>query len=368
MDGDSSQEKRALALKQGYLRDRKAKCLMLAVCAVLLFALILYAVRLGSSNLSYGDILYYMFHPDGSWNSAVVWDIRLPHIVAAIVTGASLGIAGAVMQSSLKNPMASPFTLGVSNSAAFGAALAILIGGGSVIGSMSTAHPEVSNEVLVTVMAFGFSMISVAVIMVLGKLLNASPETIVLSGMAITSIFSACLSLLQYFADDDSLALIVYWQFGSLDKMTWAHVGIIAGVFIISSIYFAYRSWDYNALEAGDDVARGLGVNVERTRMAGMVIAAVLTAVTVSFTGIIGFIGLIAPHMVKKIVGNSFQYVLPGSMLIGALVLLLSNIVATYGMPVLVNTSIPVGIITSALGGPLFLAILISSQRRKRSC
>ena len=355
-------------ITQGYLRDSRGKVLFLVFCAALLIALILFAVRIGASNLSYVDIIHYIFHPDSSWSSTVVWDIRLPHILAAIVAGAGLGVAGAVMQSVLKNPMASPFTLGVSNSAAFGAALAIMIGGGSIVGSMSATYPQVSNELLTTIMAFIFSMVAVSVIILLTKVMNASPETIVLSGMAITSIFTAGLSLLQYFADQDALALIVYWQFGSLDKLSWTDIYIISGVFIAASLYFAYHIWDYNSMEAGDDVARGLGVNVERTRILGLVVSAVITAVIVSFTGIIGFIGLVAPHIVKKIVGNNFRYVLIGSILIGALVLLVSNIVATYGFANIIDTSIPVGIITSALGGPLFLAILMSSQRRKRGC
>ena len=355
-------------ITQGYLRDVRTKTAFLIVCAVMLIALVVYAVKIGTSDLSYSQIINYILHPDDSWNSTVVWDIRLPHIASAIVAGAALGVAGAVMQSVLKNPMASPFTLGVSNSAAFGAALAIMLGGGTILGSMSTTYPQISNEVLVTVLAFAFSMISVSIIILLTKVMSASPETIVLSGMAITSIFTAGLSLMQYFADDNSLALIVYWQFGSLDKLSWSDTGIIAGVFFAAMLFFIYKTWDYNSMEAGDDVARGLGVDIERTRLLGLVVSAILTAVTVSFTGIIGFIGLVAPHIVKKIVGNNFRYVLIGSVLIGALVLLVSNIVATYGFPMIINTSIPVGIVTSALGGPLFLAILLSTQRRKKGC
>ena len=369
MSGTTSPERYGgRGITEGYLRDSRFKNLFLLLCVAMLTAIVLYAIRIGTTDLSYGDILHYLFHPDDSWDSAVVWDIRLPHITAALLSGAGLGVAGAVMQSALKNPMASPFTLGVSNSAAFGAALAILIGGGTIMGSMGTTHPHVSNEILVTVLAFGFSMISIGVIIALTKIMNASPETIVLSGMAISSIFTACLSLLQYFASDSALALIVYWQFGSLDKISWTDLMIIAGVLAAVLCYFVCRIWDYNAIEAGDDVARGLGINVERTRIIGLVLSAVVTSVIVSFTGIIGFIGLAAPHIVKKIVGNNFRYVLAGSVTVGALVLLVSNIVATYGFPQIISTSIPVGIVTSAIGGPLFLSILISSQRRKMAC
>lgn len=349
----------------GYLAYSRRKVMFLLGVVALLVALCLFSIRLGDTNLSYAQIVSYLFHPNDSWDSTVIWKNRMPRIVAAIAEGAALGVAGAVMQAILRNPMASPFTLGISNAAACGAAFAILMfSGGTIVGSFN-AYAVVSDEFLVPFMAFVFSLISVAVTLLLIKLIDASPMMIVLSGMALSSVFSAVLAFTQYIANETAMSSIVYWQFGSLDKLSWNNICVIIAVLVLVTVYFLYRMWDYNALEAGDEVAKGLGVNINRVRIGGLVASSLITAVVISFTGIIGFIGLIAPHMVKRLIGNDFRYLLPGSMLMGALVLLISNIIATYGFSALISTTLPVGIITSAFGGPLFLAILIAGHRRR---
>lgn len=347
---------------QGYLRYSRRKTLFVAGCAVLLAALSVFTIRLGSSDLSYADILRYLFRPDDSWNTTVVWDLRFRMVAAAILAGAALGIAGSVMQSILRNPLASPFTLGLSNAAAFGASLAIMfINGQSIMGS-SSFFVAADSEFLVTPCAFAFAMVATGVMLLLVKVTGCTPETIVLAGTALSSIFSAGLAFLQYMANDASLAAIVNWQFGSLSRASWDQIVMILCVLAPISLYFFHKRWDYNAMEAGEDVARGLGINVTATRYIGLTLAAVLTAVVVSFVGVIGFIGLVGPHMVKRLVGNDNRYVIPGSMAVGALVLLLSYIVGTYAFG---GTVIPVGIITSAIGGPLFIWILVRGRVRR---
>ena len=348
-------------IADGYLKYTKKKVAFLLLMVALLFALSLFVIRLGATGLSYGDILYYLFHPDGSWGSTVVWDIRLPRVIAAILAGAALGIAGAVMQGILRNPMASPFTLGLSNAAAFGAALAIMFFGGGTV--LNTADVTVSQPLVVTVTAFGFAMVATGIVLLLSRAINTTPETVILAGMAISAIFSAGLAFLQYVADDVVLASIVFWQFGSLDKVTWDQLSIIFIVLLAITVYFFWKRWDYNAMEAGEDVAKGLGINVNRTMVVGLILSAMLTSFVVSFMGIIGFIGLIGPHMVKRVIGNDFRYVLAGSMLMGALVLLLSYLVGNYAM----EMTIPVGIITSAIGGPTFIYILLRGRVKKCS-
>ena len=345
-----------------YLAYTYRKVIFLVSILILLFVMSIFTIRLGATGLSYGDILHYLFNPDSSWNSTVIWNLRLPGIVGAILVGAALGIAGAVMQSILRNPLASPFTLGISNAAAFGASVGILLmGGGIVIGSVN-AVIDVNDPFIVTLFAFIFAMVAMGVVIALVKLTECTPETIVLAGLAISSIFSAGLAFLQFIADDVALSAIVYWQFGNLGKIGWDNLTTIAIVMVPTILYFLYKRWDYNAIEAGEDVASGLGVRVERTRMVGLTMAALLTATVVSFVGIIGFIGLIGPHIVKRIIGNDNRFVLIGSMLIGAAVLLLAYIVGTYGF----STTIPVGIITSAIGGPLFIFILLKKWRKRR--
>ena len=347
--------------KEGYLKYSRRKWMFLIVAALMLAALSIFTIGLGSTDLSYAEIIRYLFRPDDSWESTVVWDLRFRAIVAAIFAGAALGIAGCVMQSILRNPLASPFTLGLSNASAFGASLAILFLGGGITVGQASAYVNITSPVLVTLVAFAFAMLATGIMLLLIKVTECTPESIVLAGLAISSIFSAGLAFLQYIADDVALSAIVFWQFGSLSKVSWDNLYLIGVVLLIVAIYFFYKRWDYNAMELGDEVAEGVGVNVKATRITGLVLSAVLTAVVVSFMGIIGFIGLVGPHIVKRIVGNDNRYVLPGSMIIGALVLLLAHIVGSYAF----YTVIPVGIITSAIGGPIFILILIRGHRKK---
>ncbi|MDR2698532.1 MAG: iron ABC transporter permease [Candidatus Methanoplasma sp.] len=346
---------------EGYLRYSRKKRLFLGALAASLFLLSLITIKLGSTDLSFSEIIRYIFDPDDSWNSKVVWDLRLKMVVAAILAGSALGIAGCVMQSILRNPLASPLTLGLSNAAAFGASLGILfLQGGLIVGS-TAAYVTISNPLMVTVLAFAFAMTATGIMILLVKVTECTPETIVLAGLAISSIFSAGLAFLQYIADDVALSAIVFWQFGSLSKVSWDNLYIVAAVLFAAAVYFFYKRWDYNAMEAGDDIASGLGVNMKATRYVGLTMATALTAVVVSFMGIIGFIGLIGPHIVKKVIGNDNRYVLIGSMLVGSLVLLVAYVIGTYAF----YTVIPVGIITSAIGGPLFIFILLRGRRRR---
>ncbi len=352
---------RSGGIKEGYLRYTRRKRLFLLVSALLLAALVVYTIGLGSTDLSVLDILGYLVHPDDSWNSHVVWNLRLLPIMAAVVAGAALGLAGTVMQSTLRNPLASPFTLGLSNAAAFGAALAILFMDAGMFTNIASDGASVNNGLLTTALAFAFAMVATGIMLLLVKVTDCTPETIVLSGMAISSIFSAGLAFLQYMASDVALSGIVYWQFGSVSKVDWTQLMAIMAVLLAITSYFVYKRWDLNAMESGEDVARGLGVNIRLTRITILVLSAVLTAVVVSFMGVIGFIGLVGPHIVKRMIGNDNRFVLAGSMIVGALVLLLSYVVGSYAF----YTTVPVGIITSAIGGPLFIAILISGRRRR---
>lgn len=343
---------------EGYLRYTRRKVLFIAAMAAVLAGMGIFTIRLGASGLSYGEIVTYLLHPDNSWNSTVVWDIRLPRVVASILAGAALGIAGTVMQGILRNPLASPFTLGISNAAAFGAAVGILVLQGTIV----TSIVSVNDPLAVTAFAFAFAMVATGVMLLLVRITDSTPETIILAGLAISSIFSAALAFLQYMANDVELAAIVYWQFGSLSKVTWGNIHVMAGALALAFAYFFVKRWDYNAMEAGEDVARGLGVKIERTRALGLTVSAVLTATVVSFLGIIGFIGLIGPHMVKRVIGNDSRFTLTGSMAVGAAVLMLAYVIGSYAFRVV----IPVGIITSAIGGPLFIAILMKGRLRRR--
>ncbi len=345
----------------GYLKKTVLKVNFIIAMAALVLVLSLVTIRLGAADMSYGDIIHTLIHKDDPVMTWTVYDWRLPAIIAAILCGSALGLTGSVMQGILRNPMASPSTLGISNAAAFGAGFGIMILGGGVMSAQT-----VNNPYTVTVAAFVFAMVSVGVILLLIKLTDSSPETVILAGVAIGAIFSSAHGFLQYFASEATLSTIVFWQFGSLSKASWTNMPIIFFALLMAFVYFFYKRWDYNAMEAGDDMAGGLGVNIRNTRITGLIVSSFVTAIVVTFMGVIGFVGLIAPHIVKRLIGSDYRYRLVGSALVGATVMLVSNIFAAHVLPAAIGTSVPVGIITSVIGGPVFIAILIG--RRSRIC
>ncbi len=289
---------------------------------------------------------------------AVIWNIRMVRIIGALLAGAGLAVAGVVMQCILRNPLASPFTLGISSAAAFGASFGIIFLGA---GSAMTSIISISNPYVTTLCAFLFSLLATGSILLLTKITRVSAETIILAGVAINVMFSAGLSFMQYIATDSQLGNIVAWTFGDLGKATWSWDYLILLVFLPVTLYFVYKRWDYNALDTGEDTAKGLGVNTERERIVGMILTSVLSAVIVSFFGIIAFIGLLAPHIARMMIGSDHRYLIPLSIIIGAIILILADGV---GQVILYPSVIPVGIITSMLGGPLFIYLLIRRYRK----
>ena len=316
-----------------------------------------------NTDLTLSQVLGNIFSDDGTWEGYVVHDITLKRSVAAIIAGVGLGIAGAAMQSVLRNPLGSPYTLGLSNAAAFGASLGILVMGGGMIAGSATSSYIIDNPFIVTISAFAFSMVATFAIAAAMRFMNASPETMILAGMAMSAIFSAGIAFLQYMADDMALSAMVFWQFGDLEKISWANMPMMFIAVLLPTIYLYYKSWDLNAIDMGDDVAQGLGINVSFTRIAVLIASAVMTSVVVSFVGIIGFIGLLAPHLARKVVDNDKKLLFPMSAVIGAFVMLSAMMIAEYAF----SFTIPVGIVTSLVGGPLFLWILFSKHRAGRS-
>jgi iron complex transport system permease protein len=342
---------------------------MVILLLMLVFTIVaaLVTLKLDLKYIDYGTLLFILFHRDDPsvdfYDGILVWDLGVPRILSCILAGFALGIAGAVMQCVLRNPLGSPYTLGVSNASAFGASLGIIVLGGGLIVGQSQASIVINNPYIVAGSAFIWAMIATLVIILLVKITKVSPETMVLAGVAMSSIFAAGISLLQYLYNEYALSTIVFWQFGSMGKAGWNELYLIAAVTLVASLYFLYNRMDYNALDAGDEVAASLGVNVEALRLITLLMAAILTSVVVSFMGIVAFIGLLGPHIVRRFVGNDHRYLLPGSMLLGAIILLVSDCIGQT----ITDFTIPVGIITSFLGGPLFLYLLIAGYRKKKS-
>jgi len=336
------------------------RVLFISFLSVLLVCSIIVSVLVGSASISAKDVvraLFSKFVPSCSSSGiaqTIVWELRLPRVTMAAIAGMAFAVAGTIMQSVLRNPLASPYTLGMASGAAFGAALAIVLEVG-VLGSSKSPYSW-----LIVTNAFIFSLIPSFVVVSLAKLKGASPETLILSGIAMMYLFSAGTSLLQYIGREEDVAAVVYWLFGSLSKATWKNLKIVSVISLPLLIPALKLSWDFNALYAGDEVAKSLGVNMEVVRLGGIILSSLLTAIPVCFLGTIGFIGLVAPHMARIIVGVDHRFLFPASGLLGAVILLIAD---TAARTILSPIVLPVGVLTSFLGVPLFLYLMMRRRR-----
>ena len=327
--------------------------MLLALVIVLLTG---YAATQGSANISVLDVYSAIlarfipghFHSDW-FSDTIVWELRLHRILLTIVAGMGLAIAGAVMQGILKNPLASPFTLGISSAASFGAALAIVLGAGFVKGEWSI----IGN-------AFVFTLLASMTVYGLAKYKGITPETMILAGIAIMYLFQAMTSFLQYVGHAEQVQEVVFWMMGSMGRSSWDKVWIVTAVLAICSPYLLLKSWDINALGAGDETATSLGVNVEKTRVVSMMAVSIITASIICFTGTIGFIGLVSPHITRMVIGGDHRFLLPASALVGAILLLGAD---TLARTILAPVILPVGIMTAFLGVPFFVYLFM---RRKK--
>ena len=318
----------------------------------LLLVTILLSLRSGSYDTPIGELIKGIFglSEDRKIN-LVVQNNRLPRICTAILAGGGLGLAGCILQAVLRNPLASASTLGVSQGATFGAAFAIVVLG---LGSTSGFG--------IPLCAFLGSIAVALVILGLSKFRQVSPEGIVLAGVAISSMFTGATTLIQYFADEVQLSTLVFWTFGDLGSTGWDDLGGMTAIVTALCVYCFLHRWDYNALLSGEETAISLGINVKRLTLINMVLCCLCSSVIVSNVGLISFIGLVAPHIVRMVVGNNHVYLIPGSVLGGATLLLLGDLFArTVISPVI----LPIGAITSFLGGPLFLYLLFKGGKKQ---
>ena len=282
---------------------------------------------------------------------AIVRTLRLPIALMAAVVGAALGLSGAVMQTVLNNALASSYTLGISTAAGFGAALAILVG----------AALPVPEAWAIPAAAFAFAGLACALVAGVGRLRGATPELLVLAGIACLFLFQALLSLLQFLASPEALQQIVFWLFGSLQRSSMAKVGIVALVFAATLPVVLADAWRLTALRLGDERARALGVRVDALRLRCFVVVSLLTGAAVAFVGTIGFIGLVAPHIARMLVGEDQRHLLPASAVFGALLLSAASVASKLILP---GTVFPIGIVTALLGVPFFGWLVLASRGR----
>jgi iron complex transport system permease protein len=328
--------------------------------------LMVYAIAVGSYDLSIASLIRAVFGRADGPVETVVWNIRLPRIMAAILSGWGLGLAGVTFQSLLKNPLASPSTLGISQGAAFGASLAIVVFGaggmqGGALRSLGASPLNIFSLYTVTLFAFAGAVAATLIILILARIKKLSPEAIILAGVALSSLFVSGTILIQYFASEVEVAAVVFWTFGDVARSTWREIGLLGIAALAITLYFVLYRWDLNALLAGEETAKSLGVEVEKIRVLGMLIATVLAALVTCFHGVIAFLGLLAPHIGRRLIGPDHRLLIPYSCLLGALLLLLAD---TVGRVAVGSGTLPVGVLTSFMGAPMFLYLLWKGYHR----
>lgn len=355
-------EENLLAIK-AYSRHTGRKVLFLLILVGALVGSILFSTALGAAGISVKDVgRAILSHwglktfPENELAETVVWQLRLPRIFLAVLTGMSLAGAGAVMQGVLRNPLVSPYTLGLSSGAAFGAAMVIVLGTGLLGGSYLTL-----SKWLIVTNAFVFGALTMVFAYLLAALKGLAPEVLVLGGVAVGYLFQAGVSLLKYISNHEALRELVVWLMGGFWGANWQTVGVLAPIVLGSILGLLYFAWDLNVLGAGEEVAANLGVNVRRVRFFTLGLSTLVASAAVAFTGIIGFIGLVSPHICRLLIGNDNRFLIPSSCLMGAVLLLLSD---TLARTIIAPTELPVGIITAFIGAPFFIYLLVKKKRQ----
>ena len=343
-------------IEEQYKKFIGRKVVFILFLLFLLFLIVGISTSIGAAHLTLRDTyaaFLHRFFPsyfNPSWLAEVcVWTLRLPRVLLGVAAGIALGIAGAVMQGILRNPLASPYTLGISSGAGFGAALAIL-SGASIVG----------GEYFILGNAFIFALLCMFIILGLASRKGATPETMILAGIALMYLFSAMTTLLEYFADPEAVKEALFWMVGSLGRSSWSKLSLVFIVIIICIPLLMLKSWDLNVMSAGEETAKSLGVRVERVRIFTLILAAFLTAGVVCFTGTIGFIGLVAPHMCRIVIGGDNRFLIPASGIAGAVLLVGADMVARW---IIAPIIIPVGVMTAFMGVPLFLYLIMRRRR-----
>jgi len=306
----------------------------------------------GPAALPAGQVLNGLINPDTLSRpmQVVLWQMRLPVALLALLVGAALALAGAEMQSILHNPLAEPFTLGVSSSAALGAALAIVLGWGI---------PGTDIAWWVPVNAFVFALGSLLLLQILARWRGGDTQSLVLFGIAIGFAASAFLSLLQFIASEDALQQLVFWNMGSLARADWQSVAILSAVMALTLPFSWRAAGQLTSLRLGEEQAHSFGINVVHLRRWSLVRVSLLAATAVAFVGTVGFVGLVGPHVARMLVGDNHRYLLPASVLVGALLMALASVASKV---LVTGVIMPIGIVTALVGLPVFIELMLKRR------
>ena len=360
---DTPSESRRKEFKGVYYRYLSRKVLFVVLCIAIAVIAVGLELSIGSYEVGFIDSYKALIDhilgkvpPEeiGKGVDQVVWELRFPRALAGFAVGAGLGVCGAAMQSSMKNPLADPYTTGISAGASFGAALAIILG--------FSLLPGAFGDTAIIVNAFVFSLIPAAAIVIISTFKrNVSPATMILIGIAVMYFFTAATTFMKLTASEESLAEIYIWNVGTIGKSSWDNIWYQIGATIVGVVAIMVLSRKLNVLAVCDKDAVSLGVNAKHVRLVVLALVSLVTAVLVSFTGTIGFVGLVAPHVTRLFLGSDNKYLVPASAAFGAVLLLCSDCVAKS-----IGTGLPVGVITAVIGGPLFIYMLIKQAKKYR--
>jgi iron complex transport system permease protein len=342
------------SLAQEYHRLTLQRIYWLIVLAIVLCATVLFNVATGPASLSVTKILSSLVDSAALSNNEalIIWQIRLPYALMSVVVGACLGLAGAELQTVLNNPLASPSTLGIMYAATLGASLAIVF---------NLVPFGISENYAVPVFAFLGAIAAVLAIQYVSRKLGAGLDTVILFGIAMVFALQALISLIQFVADSNSLQQIVFWTMGSLARATWEKVAIVSTILGLCLPFSIHHMWKMTALRGGEDYAKSFGISVERMRLSVLFRVSILSAAAVAFCGVIGFVGLVGPHISRLAFGEDHRFYLPGAALSGAFILAGASVLSKSIVP---GILIPDGIVTALIGIPLFLSLLINQKRK----
>ena len=352
-------------LDLAFRRHLARRIAVIAAGLAVLLAAVVASASLGVESMGPWDTLRALLSPilPGGWYAdipgtqiLVLQQLRLPRTAMAVVAGAGLSVAGVGLQGITRNPLVSPFTLGISWAAAFGASVAILLGLSEMpgLGAYWTVGGAFLSALVCAGLVLGFSAMR-----------GVSSIMLILAGVGLTYLFNALTATIQFVATEQQLAAIVQWTFGSLNGSTWGEVAIAGGILVASMPVLLGQSWALNAFAAGgDEVAQGLGFAVGRTRVSVTVATVLMTAGIVSFTGVIGFVGLVAPHIARMLIGGDHRTLTPFAAIVGAVLLLVSDMIGRLAFAPVI---IPVGIVVAYIGVPLFLHLLLTRRQELMS-
>ena len=345
-------------LKKEYFSVNHRKRLLLAGLAAGVVLAILWSLRVGPAAVDLKTVwavLMDLFERNESLTNGqrvIVLQVRIPRIAASILVGVLLANSGLLMQGVFRNPLVSPYTLGVSNGAAFGASLAIVFSAGMT-------SVTASNN-LVSIFAFGFAAITMYLVQAIGRMAKNSTRSLLLAGVAVSYLFSSLVSFIKYVVDVEKLPELVFWQMGSVSDATWPQILILLIAAMLGLAVMTFYAWDLNVMATGEESAISLGVNYKRVRRVAFFFSTLMTGVAVAFAGTIGFVGMVAPHAARMLVGNDYRYTVPTASLCGALLLLIAD---SLSRMLVTAIALPIGVITSMIGVPFFIWLIVQKRQ-----